>query len=138
MLPEIDPESHILTVRLEVKNPAFRLRPNMSVTVELPISHPPGLTVPAEAVLDSGLSKRVFVQTSEGNFESREVKTGWRLGDQVQILAGLTDGETIASSGTFLIESERRMQVPSSPGASVKIASTAPSTRDTPSRELRP
>ncbi len=137
-LPEIDPESHLLTVRLEVKNPAFRLRPNMSVTVELPISHPSGLTVPSDAVLDSGLSKRVFVQTSEGNFEPRQVKTGWRLGDQVQILAGLADGETVASSGTFLIESERRMQVPSSPAASVKVASRGPSARDAPSRELRP
>jgi multidrug efflux pump subunit AcrA (membrane-fusion protein) len=110
-------------MRLEAENPGFRLRPNMFVNVELPISHSPGLTVPSDAILDSGLSKWVFVQTSEGYFESREVETGWRLNDRVQIVKGLGGGEVVASAGTFLIDSESKMQPPQHAGGSGKLTS---------------
>jgi RND family efflux transporter MFP subunit len=123
VLPEVDAVSHTLTMRLEAENPGFRLRPNMFVNVELPISHSPGLTVPSDAILDSGLSKWVFVQTSEGYFESREVETGWRLNDRVQIVKGLGGGEVVASAGTFLIDSESKMQPPQHAGGSGKLTS---------------
>lgn len=112
VLPEIDPVSHTLTVRLDAANPSFRLRPDMVVDVELPVAHSAALTVPAEAVLDSGLRKRVYVQTAAGSFQPREVQTGWHLADQVQITAGLAEGEMVASAGTFLIDSESRLQQP--------------------------
>jgi Cu(I)/Ag(I) efflux system membrane fusion protein len=111
VLPQVDPVSHTLTVRLEAANPGFRLRPDMFVNIELQISHSSGLTVPSDAVIDSGLTKRVFVQTSEGIFEPREVETGWRVGDQVQIVKGLGENEVVASAGTFLVDSESRMQL---------------------------
>ena len=110
VLPEIDPVTHTLMLRLEADNPGFRLRPNMYVDVEFHVARSSRLTVPADAVLNAGLSKRVFVETSEGNFEPREVETGWALGDRVQIVSGLTAGETVASAGTFLIDSESRLQ----------------------------
>ncbi len=123
VLPEVDPATHILKVRLEANNPGFRLRPNMFVNVELPVTLPAGLTVPADAVLDSGLSKRVFVETSVGQFESRTVETGWRMGEKVQILKGLQEGETVVSDGTFLVDSESRMRLTASAkGTSGKIS----------------
>ena len=110
-LPEIDPTSRTLRIRLEVDNPGFRLRPDMFVNVELPVSLPSGLTVPSDALLNSGLSKRVFVETSEGYFQAREVETGWALNGSVQIVRGLREGESVASDGTFLIDSESRLHV---------------------------
>lgn len=110
VLPEIDPATRTLKARLELDNPGFRLRPNMFVNVELPIAMPSGITVPAEAILDSGQSKRVFVETSEGFFEPRQVETGRRLNDRVQIVKGLSEGENVVSAGTFLIDSESRLQ----------------------------
>ena len=115
VLPEVDVISHTLTLRLEAENPGFRLRPNMYVNVELPVSRSSSVAVPSEAILDAGLSKRVFVETSEGYFEAREVETGWRLGDRVQIIHGLREGETVASAGTFLIDSESKIQLSSNP-----------------------
>jgi Cu(I)/Ag(I) efflux system membrane fusion protein len=109
VLPEVDAASHVLTVRLEAANPGFRLRPDMFVNVELPVSHASGLSVPADAVLNSGLSKRVFVQTSEGYFEPRTVETGWSLGERVQVVRGLNAGDVVASGGTFLVDSESKM-----------------------------
>jgi RND family efflux transporter MFP subunit len=111
VLPQVDPATRTLRPRLEAENPGFKLRPNMFVNVELPVSLPAGLTVPVDAVLDSGMSKRVFVQTSPGHFESRTVETGWRLNERVQIVKGLHEGETVVSSGTFLVDSESRLQM---------------------------
>jgi len=117
VLPEVDPVTRALRTRLEADNPGFKLRPNMFVNVEVPVSLPPGLTVPADAVLDSGLTKRVFVQRSEGHFESRIVETGWRLDERVQILKGLQEGDVVVSSGTFLVDSESRLQLASKSGS---------------------
>jgi Cu(I)/Ag(I) efflux system membrane fusion protein len=112
VLPEVDPTTRVMKVRLEADNPGFKLRPNMFVSVAVPVSLPSGVSVPADAILDSGLSKRVFVQAGEGSFESRTVETGWQLGDRVQIVKGLHEGETVVSSGTFLVDSESRLQSP--------------------------
>lgn len=113
-LPEVDPTTRTLKIRLEVDNPGFHLRPDMFVSVELPVALLPGLTIPSDALLNSGLSKRVFVETSEGNFEARQVETGWQLNGRVQIVKGLREGDTVASAGTFLIDSESRLQTATS------------------------
>jgi membrane fusion protein, copper/silver efflux system len=123
VLPEVDPASHTLKLRLEAENAGFRLRPDMFVNVELPMALPAGLSVPVDAILDSGLSKRVFVQTSKGYFASREVQTGWRLEDSVQVVKGLDEGEIVASAGTFLIDSESRMQLAANSGKATLASS---------------
>jgi len=109
-LPQIDPVSRSLKVRLDVDNPRFALRPDMYVTVELPVALPPGLSVPRDAVVDSGLLKHVFVKTEGDTFEARTVETGWQLNDRVQIVKGLQEGDRVVSEGTFLIDSESRLQ----------------------------
>jgi Cu(I)/Ag(I) efflux system membrane fusion protein len=112
VLPQVDPSTRTLKVRLELDNPRYELRPDMFVNVELPVSHPRGLTVPVDAVMQSGLHERVFVKTDNG-FEPREVLTGWRLDDRVEIVSGLKEDETVVSAGTFLIDSESRLQIAS-------------------------
>jgi Cu(I)/Ag(I) efflux system membrane fusion protein len=86
------------------------LKPGMFVDVEFPLNLPPALVVPADAIVDSGLSKTVFVECGDGNFVPRVVETGWRIGGDVQVTKGLTAGERIVTSGTFLIDSESRMK----------------------------
>jgi membrane fusion protein, copper/silver efflux system len=66
----------------------------------------------------TGQSKRVFVELGDGLFESREVETGWVRNDRIQITKGLREGERVVSAGTFLVDSESRLQ----------LASTAPIT----------
>ncbi len=111
LLPLFDPEARTLKVRLEAGNPGYALRPDMFVDVALPVELPPAVVVPADAVLDSGLKKTVFVEREEGLFEPRSVETGWRHGGEVEIVDGLEPGERIALSGTFLIDSESRMEL---------------------------
>lgn len=111
VLPQFDPNSRTLKVRLEADNPGFALRPDMFVDVQVPITLPPAITVSTDAVLDSGVKKTVFVDRGEGIFEPRSVETGWRLGDRIEIVEGLKPGERVVVSGTFLFDSESRMKL---------------------------
>jgi multidrug efflux pump subunit AcrA (membrane-fusion protein)/YHS domain-containing protein len=110
VLPQIDPQSRTLKVRFEVDNRASVLRPDMFVDVEVPVTRTPAIVVPANAVVDTGMTQIVYVAKDGGVFEPRKVETGWRAGDQVEIVKGLMPGETIVVSGTFLIDSESRMK----------------------------
>lgn len=109
-LPEVDPATRTLKLRLEADNPGFALRPDMFVNVELPVRAAPGLTVPLDAVIDSGREQRVFVERSQGMFDPRQVETGRRLSDRVEIVRGLAEGERVVTAGTFLVDSESRLR----------------------------
>jgi membrane fusion protein, copper/silver efflux system len=128
ILPRFDSATRTLKVRLEAENPGFKLRPDVFVDAELPVNYPTSITVPADAVIDTGLKKRVFVDRGNGFFEPREIETGWRFGDRVQILSGLAEGERIVISGTFLIDSESRMKMPN--GVSTTQAENAKPVKD--------
>ena len=110
VLPQVDPATRTLKLRLEADNPGFLLRPDMFVDVELPVSMPAGLTVPLDALIDSGREQHVFVERNRGVFEARQVETGWRNGDRVEILHGLAEGERVVTAGTFLVDSESRLK----------------------------
>ena len=108
--PLFDASTQTLKVRLEAANPRTALKPGMFVDVELPMDLPAGLLVPADAIVDSGLRKTVFVDRGNGCFEPRQVQTGGRIGDEVEVTRGLSAGERIAISGTFFVDSESRMK----------------------------
>jgi RND family efflux transporter MFP subunit len=110
VLPQVDPATRTLKLRLEAENPGFALRPDMYVNVELPMRASSGLAVPLDALIDSGREQRVFVESQRGVFEPRQVQAGRRFGDRVEILRGLAEGERVVSSGTFLVDSESRLR----------------------------
>ena len=108
--PIFDEATLTMKVRFEVANPRLALKPGMFVDVEFPIDLPPAFVVPADAIVDSGLRKTVFVDCGDGHFEPRLIETGRRIGDDVEVTKGLTAGERIVISGTFFIDSETRMK----------------------------
>jgi Cu(I)/Ag(I) efflux system membrane fusion protein len=113
--PIFDEASLTLKVRLEAANPRLALKPGMFVDVEFQLNLPPTLVVPADSIVDTGLRKTVFVDHGNGYFEPRLVETGWRIGDDVQVIRGLHAGERIVISGTFLVDSESRMKAAAKP-----------------------
>lgn len=108
--PLFDPSSRTLKLRLEADNPGFLLRPGMFVDVQFSVHPPPGLSVPQEAVLDSGLQKIVYLEVGEGVFEPRQVEIGIPFGNRFTISRGLRDGDRVVTSGNFLLDSESRMR----------------------------
>jgi membrane fusion protein, copper/silver efflux system len=108
--PLFDPASRTLKLRLESDNPGLLLRPDMYVDVEFRAPAPTGISVPAEAVLDSGMQKIVYLQTSDGVFEPRPVELGPSFGNRVTVKRGLSEGDRVVTAGNFLIDSESRMK----------------------------
>lgn len=108
--PLFDATSRTLKLRLETDNPGMFLRPDMYVDVEFRTPAPPGMSIPAEAVLDSGMQKIVYVETSDGVFEPRPVELGTSFGNRVTVKHGLAEGDRVVTAGNFLIDSESRMK----------------------------
>lgn len=110
--PVVTAESRTVQVRLEVPNPGIRLRPGMYTESLLPRRVETGLLVPDDAVVVTGKQAIVWVQdpTEPTRFEARLVKTGIKIHGKTQILAGLIEGEQIAVSGGFLLDSERQLR----------------------------
>ncbi len=108
--PRFDPVARTQAVRLNAVNSAGGLLPGMFVDVEVPITAESAMTVPAEAVVDTGLRRRVWVDRGDDGFEAREVRTGFKLGDRVQVLSGLVPGDEVVVAGNFLLDSESRLR----------------------------
>jgi Cu(I)/Ag(I) efflux system membrane fusion protein len=108
--PQMDAQTRTLKVRLEADNPGLALRPDQFVNVEFAFGGGTKLTVPQDALIDTGQTQIVYVTTGEGKFEPRQVKAGERFDGRVEILSGLTAGEHIVVSGAFLVDSESRMK----------------------------
>lgn len=110
--PQVDPMTRTTRLRMQLSNPKLTLRPGMFATATIAAQlAPPSLVVPREAVLDTGTRQVVFVALDGGHFEPRNVKTG-AAGDDgsVQVLSGLAPGDTVVTSGQFLMDAESRMK----------------------------
>lgn len=121
-MPLFDETSHTLKVRLVAENPGLVLRPEMFVDVEFETKMPQGLSIPAEAVLDSGLHKIVYVETSDGIFEPRPVEIAGAFGDLAIVARGIHEGERVVVSGNFLLDSESRMRAAGNGGRKIEIS----------------
>jgi len=74
-----------------------------------PVEQPTSLFIPRSSLLLAGSSSVVYVETEPGRFEIRPVTTGPILRDRVVILGGLQEGETVATAGNFLIDSQMQL-----------------------------
>ncbi len=108
--PQVDAMTRTLKVRVELDNPEGLLKPEMFADVEFQTNAARRLAVSAEAVLDSGRMKMVFVDRGNGYFEPRQVETGERFGDRIEVRSGLKAGERVVTSGNFLVDSESQLK----------------------------
>jgi Cu(I)/Ag(I) efflux system membrane fusion protein len=83
----------------------------MFARVLLHVPLPKTIVVPASAVMSTGKRTVVWVEASPRHFEPRAVVLGERAGDFYQVLEGLAEGETIATTGSYLIDSESQLQM---------------------------
>lgn len=63
-----------------------------------PVGEEPRLAVPRGAVIEHGELQGVYVVNAQGTVEYRLVKTGKDLGERVEILSGLAEGERVVTS----------------------------------------
>jgi RND family efflux transporter MFP subunit len=108
--PFVQENTRTVKVRFQFANRGGRLKPGMYANVEIQGREAMGLTVPANALLDSGTDKVVFVAQGDGYFTPRTVKVGRNLGDRIEILDGVKEGEQVATGATFFLDSESQLR----------------------------
>ena len=110
--PYLQPKTRDLVIRLVFQNPEMALKPEMYADVFIKAAlKGEGLMVPSEAVIRTGQRNVVFVSMGEGKFMPRDVLLGPSLDHgQVQVLAGLAAGESVVTSGQFLLDSESNLK----------------------------
>ena len=64
------------------------------------------LTIPSSSVMNSKGKDTVFVDIGSGRFEQREVRIGVSTSDIVEVLSGISEGEKVVTSGSFILKSE--------------------------------
>jgi Cu(I)/Ag(I) efflux system membrane fusion protein len=111
LLPEVDPQTRTLSVRIVVDNPEFMLSPGMFVSLEFVAKDgEPQLVVPSEALIMTGERTAVIVAREDGGFDVADVTVGREVDGRTAILGGLQEGQSIVLSGQFLIDSEASLK----------------------------
>jgi Cu(I)/Ag(I) efflux system membrane fusion protein len=108
--PTVSAETRTLKARLSLDNHDGLLRPGMFGRVRVAGRATTALVVPDEAVVNTGEHTYVFIAHADGHFEPRMVWTAARNDDRVQIVRGLSAGDTVVASASFLIDSESRLK----------------------------
>jgi Cu(I)/Ag(I) efflux system membrane fusion protein len=108
--PTLSERTRTLRVRFTVENRDGRLRPGLYGSAEFKAEPRTVLTVPRDAIVDTGASQHVFVAGADGVFQPRPVRLGIHLTDRVEVVEGLKPGEAVVASGVFLIDSESRLR----------------------------
>jgi cobalt-zinc-cadmium efflux system membrane fusion protein len=101
-------ESRTIPIRIDVRNQRGLLRPGMSASATVPVGVSTSwvLTVPVAAVQRVRNEWCVFLPRDASTFEIRKIGRGRDLGDEVEVLSGLTPGEKIVVEGAFLLKSQ--------------------------------
>lgn len=110
--PRLDATTRTALARLSIQNPSLALKPGMYATVsaDAPIAER-AVLVPREAVIDTGEEQVAFVALPGGRFDPRRVRAGQTgANGMVQVLDGLKPGESVVTSGQFLLDSESRLR----------------------------
>jgi Cu(I)/Ag(I) efflux system membrane fusion protein len=121
--PELNAQTRTVKARITLANPGMALRPGMFVEVVLVSAARKALTIPTEAVIQTGTRSVAIVMDGE-RFRAASVKTGVERDGRTEILGGLNQGERVVASGQFLIDSEAslkgtldRLEAPGTPPA---------------------
>jgi membrane fusion protein, copper/silver efflux system len=108
--PVVNPQTRTIKIRSEFSSQNNKLKPQMYGETIFFSDAGTGLLIPSDAVIFSGNRNVVWVKTADGMFEARTVQIGKKYGDNYQIISGLSEGDEVAASGGFLIDSESQLK----------------------------
>jgi Cu(I)/Ag(I) efflux system membrane fusion protein len=112
VVPLVDPTRRTRTVRVALEPPipdTTALAPGAAAWLDAEPGTRDALVVPRDAVVPGSGEARVFVDVGDGHFAPRVVTTGAEREGLVEIVAGLREGERVATVGAFLLEAESRL-----------------------------
>ncbi|HEY6108560.1 MAG TPA: efflux RND transporter periplasmic adaptor subunit [Gemmatimonadales bacterium] len=108
--PMVEAQSRTGRVRVVLANPQGLIKPGMYATLLFEATLGRDLlSLPAEAIVQTGERNLVFVLTGDGALAPREVTVGGRADGRIQILGGVAEGDRVVASANFLIDAESRL-----------------------------
>ncbi|WP_439673215.1 Efflux transporter, RND family, MFP subunit (plasmid) [Cupriavidus necator] len=111
VLPDVNPATRTIKVRIVLPNKGRRLLPGMFATVRFDSGdQKEALLIPVESVIRTGQRSIVMVDAGKAGFVATEVKTGREAAGMVEVLDGLKAGQKVVTSGQFLIDSEASLR----------------------------
>ncbi|HEU4689269.1 MAG TPA: efflux RND transporter periplasmic adaptor subunit [Vicinamibacterales bacterium] len=110
ILPDVDPVTRTIRVRVELANPELALAPGMFVNVSLEAAPREALVVPSEAVISTGTRTVVILTDGAGNFRPVDVEAGLENDGNTEVTRGLEVGQSVVVSGQFLLDSEASLR----------------------------
>jgi Cu(I)/Ag(I) efflux system membrane fusion protein len=113
ILPDVDPVTRTIRVRVELANPEFTLAPGMFVNVSFEAAARAALVVPSEAIIRTGTRTVVIVTDGSGNFRPVDVEVGLETDGNAEVTRGLEPGQSVVVSGQFLLDSEASLRATS-------------------------
>lgn len=109
--PELDPVTRSLRVRVVLNNTQVTLRPKTLAQVSLYGAPSKNiLTIPQEALIQTGKANRVIVKQADDSFTAKAVTVGIMSQGKAEIISGLSEGELVVTSGQFLLDSEASLK----------------------------
>ena len=104
---QLDPDTRVMQVRIELANAAGRLRPEMLANAEIPVGGGrPVLEVPSDALQQVNGQDVVFVRTAPDHFAVRPVRVGETADTRTPVLDGIKAGDEIVIRGSFILKSQ--------------------------------
>jgi Cu(I)/Ag(I) efflux system membrane fusion protein len=104
--PEINPQTRLNLLRVNIPNPGNQLKPGMSAYVYLNKDQKNTVALPIDAVMRNGKLAYVWIKSGNNKFKMQSVTTGAESGNQIEITYGLKTGDVVVTSGAYLLNSE--------------------------------
>jgi Cu(I)/Ag(I) efflux system membrane fusion protein len=108
--PFLDPATRSLRARIEIPNPEFLLKPEMYGTARLRVNLGEKLAVPEGAVIRTGERTYAFLAGSGDEIRPVEILVGPRTEGWFEVVSGLSEGDRVVASATFLVDSESALK----------------------------
>jgi len=102
--PNVDPSTHTLQLRCDVKNPGGKLKPQMLAKVSIVTRPGEALVIPQDALVFDIDNYYAFVEVSPGTFEHRKVSiASWSRVGFARVTSGLKAGDRVVSGETLQV-----------------------------------
>jgi HlyD family secretion protein len=114
--PILDPATRTAQIEVEIQNPQFRLKPGMYAKVNFTVEHrEQALVVPTAALVDVGGNRGVFLPNKgeQGDIAKfKKIEVGLIDQQLVEVASGLTEGETVVTTGAAALREGDRIVLP--------------------------
>jgi Cu(I)/Ag(I) efflux system membrane fusion protein len=119
--PEINPDTRLLLIRMEIPNPNLQFKPGMQAMAKLTQSNVKGLYIPIDAVIREENASYIWLEKKPGIFEVLMVETGVETNGMIEIKSDIDASKKVVITGAYAINSEYKFRKGSDPMEGMKM-----------------